>query len=313
MGSRGWGRAGLLAAACALLVGSGACTKPLEFGLTKGTGGGTMVNVGDGGADVPGTGGVTGVGGITGTGGTGTGGVTGAGGSIDAAVDQRMDLPREVAPDVRDVGPDIRDTGPDTSGPVVCTANTDCSSRQAGLTCLLQAGQPGRCVECIGPSDCAGNTTRKLCDLTQHRCIDCAVGTDCPVTPTTNAAEHGSTCFMNHCLNGCSDDNGATSLTCPAMALGQTCITGSMGSGPDLCVYCTTAGSACIIGGTSATGTCVSPGVCVQCQSTANCGGTRPPICDTAVSQRCVQCRDSTDCPGRALCDPVALTCKTVP
>ena len=36
-------------------------------------------------------------------------------------------------------------------------------------------------------------------------------------------------------------------------------------------------------------------------------------ICDTAVSQRCVQCRDSTDCPGHALCDPVALTCKTVP
>jgi hypothetical protein len=26
-----------------------------------------------------------------------------------------------------------------------------------------------------------------------------------------------------------------------------------------------------------------------------------------------VQCRDSTDCPGHALCDPVALTCKTVP
>jgi hypothetical protein len=309
MASRGWGPAALLAG-CVLLVGSGACTRALEFS-NRGTGGGTMGNAGDGGGSGHGmgggTGGIgtggTGTGGVIGTGGTGTGGVgTGGTGPIDA----RMDLPR-------DIQPDVRDTGPDTNGPVVCTANTDCSSKQAGLTCFIQAGQPGRCVECNAPSDCTGNATRKMCDLALHRCIDCTVGTDCPVTPTTNAAEHGSTCFMNHCLNGCSDDNGATSLTCPAMSLGQTCITGSMGSGPDLCLYCTTAGSACIIGGTSASGTCVSPGVCVQCTSNANCGGTRPPICDTAVSQRCVQCRDSTDCPGHALCDPVALTCKTVP
>jgi hypothetical protein len=51
----------------------------------------------------------------------------------------------------------------------------------------------------------------------------------------------------------------------------------------------------------------------VTCQSSANCTNSMAPICDTAITQRCVQCKDSRDCPGHALCDPATLTCKTVP
>jgi len=299
--SQGWRRAWLLAS-CVLLIGSGACTGPLLFLSSKdaGAGGKTPVNTGDGGADVPGsggivgTGGTTGVGGTIGTGGTGTGGTgtggTGTGGT--GPIDARMDVPR-------DVGPDIRDTGIDLGGQVVCTTNAQCS-RVPGLVCLTSQS---RCVECVGPNDCQG--TKKFC-TTDNRCVECMVGTDCPVTPGTNSAEHGSVCFMNHCLNGCSDDT-AGATVCPVMGVGgQTCITGSMGSGPDLCLYCTGTGQ-----GTCAAGlTCVSPGVCVGCQSNANCGATQ--VCDTTVTQRCQQCRDSRDCakfPSTPLCNPTSLTC----
>src|SRR4051794_16767963 len=105
VGWRGWGRAWLLAG-CVLLIGSGACTRALEFD-NRGTGGGTGTGgvIGTGGT---GTGGVTGTGtggtgaGGTGTGGTGTGGMgTGGTGPVDA----RVDLPRDVQPDIRDTGP----------------------------------------------------------------------------------------------------------------------------------------------------------------------------------------------------------------
>jgi hypothetical protein len=303
----GCGRAGLLAA-CALLF-AGACTKPLEFG-TRGTGGMTMVNTGDGSADAPrpgvgggnGTGGVTGLGGSNGTGGViGTGGVVGNGGT-GGPIDARMDLPRDVPPDVRDTGPDIRDTGPDTNGPVVCTVNTDCSGRQAGLVCFIQAGQPGRCVECVTNECASRSTTAKVCDSMTNRCVECVnAASDC----STTSSEHGPQCSTNHhCLNGCSDDNGPP--VCPAAT--PTCITGSMGSGPDICVACTT-NAQCGTGGT-----CLAPGVCVTCQGDANCTAVPgKPICDVAFTGNCVQCRDSRDCPGHQLCDPLLLTCKSVP
>jgi hypothetical protein len=294
MESKGPRRAWLLAG-CVLLIGSGACTRALEF-ENRGTGGAT----GTGGAGGTGTGGVIGTGGIgtggvIGTGGTGTGGVIGTGGT--GPIDARMDLPR-------DIQPDIRDTGPDTNGPVVCTTTTDCSSKQAGLVCFIQAGQPGRCVECnVSTPDCSfRGTTARVCDSMTNRCVECVnAANDC----STTSSEHGPQCSTNHhCLNGCSDDNGAP--VCPPAT--PTCVTGSMGSGPDICVACTS-NTQC---GTN--GTCLAPGVCVTCQNNANCAAIPgKPICDTAFTGTCVQCRDSRDCPGHALCDPVALTCKTVP
>ncbi len=171
--SRGWGWRTSLVAVCAVALGAGACNKPLVFtdpgsGAAGGVTGGNNADAGAGGAGRTGAGGVIGTGGTLGSGGTGAGGLIGsggAGGSIDASVDQRVDVPpdvRDTGPDIRDTGVDIRDTGPITT--VVCTTPTDCSSKVAGLTCLVPAGQPGRCVECVGSTDCARNSTAKVCD-----------------------------------------------------------------------------------------------------------------------------------------------------
>ena len=309
-----------MVAVCAVALGAGACNKPLVFtdpgsGAAGGVTGVNNRDAGAGGTITTGSGGAFGTGGTLGSGGTGgaiigTGGTSGAGGgSIDAPVYQRVDVPpdvRDTGPDIRDTGVDIRDTGPITT--VVCSGPTDCSSKVAGLTCLVPAGQPGRCVECVGSTDCARNATAKICDSVSNRCVECTnAANDCPST----SSEHGSQCSTTHrCLNGCSDDTPGTTDRCPSAAL--TCVTGSMSSGPDLCLFCT-ASSQCGTGGT-----CVAPGFCVTCQSDATCAATNPskPLCDTTFTGNCVQCKDSRDCvkyPGFPLCDPIALICKAIP
>lgn len=315
--SREWGWQAWPIAVCALALGAGACNKPLVFTDpgNRAAGGvtGNNADAGTGGAGRTGSGGMTGTGGTPGSGGTGstsgtggTNGSGGAGGSIDAAVDQRVDVP----PDVRDTGPDVRDTGvdvrPDT-GPittVVCANAADC--KLPGLTCLIPAGQPGRCVECTGTGNCTG--ANKVCDSISNRCVECTNAVnDCGTT----TSEHVPQCSTTHrCLNGCSDDIPGTTDKCPSAA--QTCVTGSMSSGPDLCLFCT-ANSQCGTGGT-----CVAPGFCVTCTSDTACAASNPakPLCDTTFTGNCVQCRDSRDCvkyPGFPLCDPVALICKAVP
>jgi Cys-rich repeat protein len=91
------------------------------------------------------------------------------------------------------------------------------------------------------------------------------------------------------------------------------CLTGSMSSGPDICVACTS-NAQCGTGGTCLP---AGAGVCVTCTSDANCASnTAKPLCDTTFTGNCVQCKDSRDCvkyPGFPLCDPIALTCKAVP
>jgi hypothetical protein len=289
-------------------LGAGACNQPLVFtdpgsGAAGGVTGVNNVDAGAGGTITAGSGGAIGTGGTLGSGGTGgIIGTGGSGGSIDAPVDQRVDVPpdvRDTGPDIRDTGVDIRDTGPITT--VVCTTPADC--KLTGLTCLISAGQ-GRCVECVLKGDCP---TGKVCDSLSNRCVECVnAASDCGST----SSEHGPQCSANHhCLNGCSDDNGTP--VCPPAT--PTCLTGSMGSGPDICVACTT-NAQC---GTSGTCLPAGAGVCVTCTSDANCASnTAKPLCDTTFTGNCVQCKDSRDCvkyPGFPLCDPIALTCKAIP
>ena len=225
----------------------------------------------------------------------------------------RVDVPIDVGPDVRDTGVDLpRDTGVDV-GPVVCTTASQCN-KVPGLTCLVAAGQPGRCVECVGNGDCAANTLAKTCDTSatgtsSHRCVECLTTTQCPpVVPPGEDSPKPSQCTPTHrCLPGCDDSHGNL---CPARAPHP--FVQCLGSGIDLCIYCL-ADTDCGPGGT-----CLADHTCVTCLTDANCTSTAAtPICD-GVAGRCVQCRDSLDCtpakyPGRPLCDPATLTCVAVP
>lgn len=301
--SRVWaGRAWLLAT-CTLALAAGACNKPLIFTIPGGAGGVTGIINGDagtGGTGMAGSGGMIATGGTTGSGGaggTGAGGIVGsggAGGSIDAGVDQRIDVPRaDVQPDVREVGPDIRDTGPDLNGPIVCTADANC--RLSNLFCLTSES---RCVECVSNAHCTGG---KVCDTGDHRCVECNSAADCP--PVAGGEIKPSQCTTNHlCLNGCDD---STPVACPSKPGALVFACTSFSGGVNLCAYCTT-NAQCAAGQT-----CTVDHACVQCQSDTACGGTKP-FCDTVFTGRCVECKDSRNCPASApLCDPVLLTCVT--
>jgi Cys-rich repeat protein len=52
-------------------------------------------------------------------------------------------------------------------------------------------------------------------------------------------------------------------------------------------------------------------GHCVECTGNAQCPTERP-ACDRRTG-RCVACLESSACGAGAVCDPVALTCRTVP
>lgn len=288
----------------ALLAGGG-CTLPLTFqnrvdaGPSNGQGG--SGSSADAGPDTP----VLGVGGNgnggngsggNGSGGNGSGGNGSGGAAIDAPVDNRdapIDMPRI------DVPIDVpRDTGVD-AGPIVCTTPANCKLAGLTLTCLVAAGQPGRCVECIGNGDCTSNPNAKFCDPNTQRCVECLVGaTDCPSTDDKVV----SVCSQNHrCLNGCDDSN----PFCPTKpgSVQPVC------QSNNFCLYCTVS-SQCGTGGT-----CTADNVCVYCLNDASCAGTpATPLCD-AIAGRCVQCHDSRDCktPGLLLCNPATLTCVASP
>ena len=216
---------------------------------------------------------------------------------IDTPPDIPPDLPRaDVQPDLpRDTGTDLpRDTGVvDAGGPIVCTQNSQCVL--ASLRCLLVAGQPGQCVECLSNTDCAG----RRCDVANtHRCVECVDNTPCPTTDTS----HASQCVDNHCQNGCDDSN----PVCPAStAVGFSC---QNVAGNQLCVDCLVP-SDCT---TPGRGFCIN-NLCRACGSASDCPMAGQ-MCD-AITGNCVECRTSTDCKmaGLRLCDPVMLKCVASP
>jgi hypothetical protein len=229
--------------------------------------------------------------------------------AIDTPPDRPPDVPIDTPPDVpkTDVQPDLpRDTGSDlpreaavdAGGPIVCTQNSDC--RLTSLRCLVGAGQPGQCVECLANANCATGH----CDLNQHRCVECNVGTDCPVQPGDDSNSHPSTCSPSgfHCLAGCDD---SVPAPCPAPHANFSCQNTS--SVDHLCVGCM-ADTDCASSGTQRF--CGPDNVCSECKTNGDCA-TATPFCDF-VSSRCVQCLTSVNCnrvPGLPLCDPTALAC----
>jgi hypothetical protein len=218
-----------------------------------------------------------------------------AGAGADATIDrgapgQDADGPA-AAPDA--AAPDVAapaDAGP---APFVCAQDGDC--RLPGLHCLIAAGQPGICVECINDGHCSTRPGAKRCDPVINRCVECVSGTDCP---TQSSYPSNCTPVSRRCLTGCSDDTVA-SATCPTTR-SYVCIDELY-----LCVECQTSADCA----SSPHGSICHPSefVCVQCVSNS-CPSAQ--TCD-AVTGRCVECRTSRDCHTAAapLCDPVAFTC----
>jgi hypothetical protein len=186
------------------------------------------------------------------------------------------------------------------TGPFSCAADADC--KLTGLHCLVMAGQPGVCVECLGDGQCPSTAHR--CDPSSNRCVECLTATDCPVSSLPGEETKPSSCTAtgHHCLLGC--DDSSPTVTCPTTR-NFTCA----GSGVDLCVECRSNGDC----SGSSNGSICSENLCVRCTATSgSCASGQS--CD-AVTGRCVECLSSRDCHNTALplCSPTTLTCVALP
>jgi Cys-rich repeat protein len=163
-----------------------------------------------------------------------------------------------------------------------CTSDATCG----GLRCDVPSGE---CVACLADAECSGSTPR--CEPKSHLCVPCLAGNDCP-------ARQGCDTVTHRCLDICVDGDDV----CPGV--GFIC-----DRSRSLCIECKT--SANCAGSTTGRVCDVPIGRCVECTGNAQCP-TSKPACDRR-SGRCVACLASSACGAGAVCDPVALACRSAP
>lgn len=165
---------------------------------------------------------------------------------------------------------------PDAS--FVCTSDPACG----GLRCDLPTG---RCVACLGDSDCA--SPRARCEPIDKVCVACLNGPDCGRRQTCDTV-------TNRCLDACFDPD-------DCLSPGFVC-----DADRGLCLECKTAAN-CV--GSPGGRLCNSTiGRCVQCSGDADCTAPNG-LCDRRTGT-CVVCVGSDDCPAGQVCDPVGLVCR---
>ena len=177
---------------------------------------------------------------------------------------------------------DGTDGGDEAAATGLCTSDATCG----GLRCDVASGS---CVACLADADCTtGGMLR--CEPMTHVCVACLNRPDCKQRQDCDTVTH-------RCLDACfdSDDPCPTAGFVCSEALGR-------------CIVCTTSASCA----GSATPVCDVPiGRCVQCSGNAQCPAAKP-VCDRRTG-RCEACVTSATCGAGAACDPVMLTCRSVP
>ena len=209
---------------------------------------------------------------------------------------------------------------------VVCLVNTDCPS--AGDVCLegeCRAGCSADNPACPSPG---------VCDTAAGVCVRCLADSDCDL---------GNICEMSDCVEGCRENR-----DCPEGQIcgaDNTCVTGCTAAPTDSCplgTHCVSGG--CVLGCNGDDARCGDGQVCVDeggsfvcrdgCADNAACGAGRiclndvcvegcavdedcgfltlERVCDTSagVPGTCVQCTNDDQCPGDAVCDLLAGSCR---
>ncbi len=160
-----------------------------------------------------------------------------------------------------------------------CTTDPVCGS---GLRCNQTTG---RCVACLGDSDCASPSGR--CRQTDHVCVACLNGPDCGKRQACDTV-------TNRCLDVCIDED-------DCLSAGFICDRDRA-----LCIECKTAANCAGAAGGSQCNATI--GRCVECIGDADCQSSKG-ICDRR-SGRCVECVVSDSCADGRVCDPSLLACR---
>lgn len=187
----------------------------------------------------------------------------------------RFDQP---APD----GGDGEGGASDDAGARPCTDDSACG----GLRCQVATGM---CVGCVGDGDCSGALPH--CDTTAGICVECNATTDC-------APRHGCDVVTKRCLDVCGEGD----EFCPGVGF-------SCDEAKKRCFECTS--SASCVGSPNGSVCDLTIGLCVECAGNAKCPSSKP-FCDRR-SGRCAACVTSAECGMGSACDPVTLTCRTLP
>jgi len=186
-------------------------------------------------------------------------------------------------------------TGGMVLGPGKCNVKADC--KFAALNCDTASHDCVECAndgQCPSPKKCLLNTSTTPAPF--GRCVECLGNTDC---------QSGLCGPVNRCLiTGCSN-SGGTTTGCPSNGTFKCEDNGITGVAVPICVSCETdmpCPTPQICDGR------LGVNACVQCNSDASCAtGTH---CDITVTFTCVQCRDSRDCTSPTpLCDPASHNC----
>ncbi|HMJ51731.1 MAG TPA: hypothetical protein VK540_06625 [Polyangiaceae bacterium] len=291
---------------------------------TAATGGSSTGTAGTGGSGTTGSGGSSGGTGGTGMAGSGGSGTADASGdrmgcgtanpcSTNPSSNNICDLPNSRCVDcmtdmdcaVEPTNPHC-DTRPNTAGlPAYsceeCIDNThcpagamcvngDCESPCGTTTCETNEvcdAPNNRCVDCLGDTDCADETTDKHCDLTPNTaglpsgsCEECVDASHCVA---------GEICVNNNCEPtcttdaNCSADGGGNNPYChPTTKICAECATDAQCAGNTGSPYCT------------------ADGDCEECVTDAHCTNPMQPFCD---DDECVACRTSADCTAPMTCN----------
>lgn len=149
------------------------------------------------------------------------------------------------------------------------------------------------------------------CDSFSGRCVGCATDADCT---STSGRPHCDS-YLRFCVQCAGNEDCGTGGAMCNMAT-RTCVK-----------TCNTAADCAASGGWC------EDGICGQCDSDHDCGGSRPPHCDHTTDQcvgceantqctsaaasvcnraigQCVGCVTSDDCGAGLVCDPSDWTCK---
>ncbi|MHB8418493.1 MAG: hypothetical protein ACYDCL_10485 [Myxococcales bacterium] len=235
---------------------------------------------------------------------------------------------------------------PSSGACVECLTSSDCNAAQSGPQCNPVTHS---CVDCLTPADCPATSP----GCSQNSCGQCNVSSDCPGTMTcvngscacaSNADCPASTpvcipdggglqsgipgqpvcgCTTNQSCGGsnlCDPNQGAAGLCvapCTPTGCAANADTPEVCGSSGLCVQCNTAADCTTVQGSPY---CIA-NYCGQCQpsgqmDTADCGlpdagGT--PFCATLPGQGtfCAECLTATDCtdPASPGCDSSSYTC----
>lgn len=189
---------------------------------------------------------------------------------------------------------------PDTKKCVQCTEDSHCPN---GVCSMDKT-----CVECVSNRQCAGRGSylEFVCSLYaspsayRYTCGECSVSSDCPYqmtcgdgrkcTCTSNSQCGGDSpvCFEGRC-QGCPGDNELGDTFCSNNGMGTNC-TIVNGTEHYQCTQCTDS-STCPFGMQCVNSTCI-------CTKNSQCVGPDNQLANICnpLSNRCVQCLDSTDC-----------------